>query len=81
MSSYIKIITSDGNVEFDDRTSNERRMKPVRQLDKCGNEIAQYASIAEAEKLTKIRHIYECVNKHPSRKTAGGYIWELIEGE
>lgn len=81
MSSYIKIITLEGTVEFDDRSSNERKMKPVRQKDKNGNEIAQFASIAEAERLTNIRHIYECVGKHPKRKTAGGFEWELVEGE
>lgn len=81
MSSYVRIVTDAGQVEFDDRTPNEKRMKPVIQLDKDGNEIARYASIAEAERVTKIRHIYECVNYKPSRKTAGGYIWRLAEGE
>ena len=81
MSSWIRIVTDAGEIEFDDRTPNEKRMKPVVQYDKAGNEIARYASIAEAERITKIRHIYECVNNKPSRKTAGGYIWRLAEGE
>ena len=81
MSSYVKIITDSVFIELDDRNPNEKRMKPVIQYDKDGNEIARYASIAEAERITKIRHIYECVNYKPSRKTAGGYIWRLAEGE
>jgi hypothetical protein len=81
MSSYVRIVTDSVLVELDDRSPNEKRMKPVIQLDKEGNEIARYASIAEAERITKIRHIYECVNHKPSRKTAGGYIWRLAEGE
>lgn len=81
MSSYIKIMTEHGLVEFDDRNPNEKRMKPVVQLDRNGNEVARFASIGEAERITKIRHIYECVNNKPSRKTAGGYIWRLLEGD
>ena len=81
MSSLIRIVTDAGQIEFDDRNPNEKRMKPVVQYDKDGNEIARYPSIAEAERITKIRHIYECVNNKPSRKTAGGFIWRLIEGE
>jgi hypothetical protein len=81
MSSYVKILSDAGCIEYDDRTPNEKRMKPVIQLTKEGIEVARYASIAEAEKITKIKHIYECVNKKPSRKTAGGYLWRLIEGE
>lgn len=81
MSSLIRIVTDAGQIEFDDRNPNEKRMKPVVQYDKDGNEIARYSSIAEAERITKTRHIYECVNNKPSRKTAGGFIWRLIEGE
>ena len=81
MSSCIKIVTDAGEIEFDDRNPNEKRMKPVAQYDRNGIEVARYASIAEAERITKIRHIYECVNNKPSRKTAGGYTWRLIEGE
>ena len=81
MSSYVRIITDSVFIELDDRNPNEKRMKPIIQYDKDGNEIARYASIAEAERITKIRHIYECANYKPSRKTAGGYIWRLAEGE
>ena len=81
MSAYVKIETDTGCIEFDDRTPNEKRMKPVIQYDKSGNEVARYASIAEAERITKIRHIYECVNQKPSRLTAGGYIWRFAEGD
>ena len=83
MSAYVKIVDVEKSIEieFDNRTANEKRMKPIIQLDKQGNEVARYASIAEAERVTKIRHIYECVNNKPSRKTAGGFIWRLAEGE
>ena len=83
MSAYVKIVDVEKSIEieFDNRTTNEKRMKPIIQLDKQGNEVARYASIAEAERVTKIRHIYECVNNKPSRKTAGGFIWRLAEGE
>ena len=81
MSSYVRIITDSVFIELDDRNPNEKRMKPVIQYDKDGNEIARYASIAEAERITKIRHIYVWVDYKPSRKTAGGYIWRLAEGE
>lgn len=47
--------------------------KPVVQLDKEHNIIAEFDSIAEAHEITGINNIsYCCLGK---RKTAGGYIW------
>lgn len=68
-----------GNITIDSRSSNEKRMKPVVQYTKDGEEIARFPSIAEAQRATKILHIYECVNN--KRRTAGGYIWRVLEGE
>lgn len=46
---------------------------PVRQYDKDGNLIAEYASCIEAERQTGITHIDDA--SRGKRKTAGGYIW------
>lgn len=79
MGALIKIEKDDYLIILDTRTVNEKRMKPVIQYDLNGNEIARYPSIAEAQRITKILHIYECVNN--KRKTAGGFIWKLSKGE
>jgi len=49
--------------------------KKVIQLDKKGKIIAEYISIAEAYRQTKILHISECACG--KRKSAGGYVWHF----
>lgn len=78
MGSFI-LVDGEISIMMDSRSPNEKRMKPVAQCDLSGNEIARFPSIAAAQRATKILHIYECVNL--KRKTAGGYIWRIIEGE
>lgn len=78
MGSFI-LVDGEISIMMDSRSPNEKRMKPVAQYDLSGNEIARFPSIAAAQRATKILHIYECVNL--KRKTAGGYIWRIIEGE
>ena len=53
---------------------NHNRSRPVLQI-KDGNIIAEFGSIHEAEKTTKINnsHIVGCCRK--KQKTAGGYEW------
>lgn len=79
MGVLINIFDENYQIVIDTREENEKRMKPVRQYDKNGNFIAEYCSIAEAERITKIRHIYECVSNKSNRKSAGGYIWRLAK--
>lgn len=52
--------------------------RPVAQYNLDGDLIAVYDSIYQAEKVTCIKHISECVNH--KRNTAGGYVWR-IKGE
>ena len=78
MGSLISII-GDSFIIIDSRNANEKRMKPIAQYNREGEEIARFSSIAEAQRVTNIYHIYECVNG--KRKTAGGYIWRIIQGE
>lgn len=79
MGALVEIIDGATKIEFETRTYNETKMRPVAQFDKMGNLIAVFPSIAEAERTTKIRHIYECVGN--KRKTAGGFIWRALEGD
>lgn len=79
MGSLVEIISGSTKICFESRSYNESRMKVVGQFDKSGNLIAVFPSIAEAERTTKIRHIYECVNY--KRKSAGGYIWRVLQGD
>lgn len=79
MGSLVEIEKNNLKIIFDDRTYNEKRMKPVIQYSIDGKEIARFPSIAEAQRITKILHIYECINN--KRKTAGGFIWKIIEEE
>lgn len=51
--------------------------KPVRQLDLDGNVIAEYKSVNEAVRMTKVWCVRKCcVGEY---KTAGGYKWEYIK--
>ena len=50
-------------------------MKPIVQMDKEGNIINFFPSIAAAQRACGIRHISECVNG--IRNSAGGYYWFL----
>ena len=54
----------------------EKISKPVVQLDKNGNFVAEYKSTQEASRVTGINHgnICCCCN-HKSYKSAGGFIW------
>lgn len=52
----------------------------VNQIDKAGNIIGTYESIEEAHRVTGIHHIGQAANPNiTSRKTAGGYYWEIVE--
>lgn len=55
-------------------TNHEVRSKPVLQLAEDGNFIAEYPSMAEAYRQTKITNIGRCCSG--DRKSAGGYIWK-----
>lgn len=68
-----KVVVVGINVNYQDIVS-----KAIVQIDSAGNVIAEYDSIYAAQKITGIKHIYECVNH--KRKTAGGYYW-LEKGE
>lgn len=48
--------------------------KPVLQYTKDGQFVAEYPSIAEAERNIKLTNIQSVLNGN--RKTAGGYIWK-----
>lgn len=80
MGALVEISGEEIDLSIDSRTYNEKKMIPVAQIDKDGNVVAFYLSIAAAERATGIRHIYECVGNKPHRKTAGGYRW-VIQGE
>lgn len=71
------IIKSQMSIVGIDASYQDMIKKSVYQIDKFGNVVAEYDSIYEAEQITKIRHIYECVNN--KRKTAGGYAWVIKE--
>lgn len=70
-----------GYKAWDTRRKNGTDGKAVRQLDKKGNIVASYPTIMEASRVTKIHNgnISEVLNE--KRKSAGGYKWELVEGE
>lgn len=48
--------------------------KPIVQMDKSGNVIAEFSSTAEAKEKTGISHTYDVANG--KRKSAGGYLWK-----
>lgn len=52
---------------------------PVIQYTLDGEFVAEYKSIGEAERQTKISggSICKCCNNKPHHKTAGGYIWKF----
>lgn len=75
MGCKVSIISDYSEFIFESRNANERRMKPIIQMSKDGVVVATFPSIAEAERVTKIRHISECVNG--IRNSAGGYYWFL----
>ena len=53
---------------------------PVKQIDMVsGNVIEEFKTIAEAERLTGITHIWDVCYGY--RKSAGGYFWEPISNE
>lgn len=59
------------------KRTQELHGKRVVQKTKSGAIVAEFISINEAMRRTRIRHIHEvCVGK---RKSAGGYVWEFIE--
>ena len=78
------------NLEWCDRTYNmnygsvgkrigKANGKPVRQYDKLGQLVMEYASIMEAHRQTGISQgsIGDCL--HERRKTAGGYTWQYAK--
>ena len=70
--------TAGENCNYGTRTerSAKARSKAVYQFDLNGNFVANYESMNEAYRQTKIRHISECATG--KRKTAGGYHWEYV---
>ena len=61
-------------------TRNEKlskiKGKKVNQYDLQGNFIQTYHSVKYAEKITGIKHIYDCCNC--KLKTCGGYVWRYV---
>lgn len=58
---------------------SRKNLKPVRQLDKDGNEIARYAGIRDAANALNIKHrnaITQCCRG--TIKTAYGWRWEYV---
>lgn len=53
-------------------------LKPVLQYTKDGQLIAEYPSIAEAEKQTEINHRCICCCCKGYYKSAGGYVWRYV---
>lgn len=65
-------------------TNIEKRPKqmfvPVQQIDiKSGNVVREFKTIAEAEKITGITHVWDVC--HGYRKSAGGYFWKLVNSK
>ena len=54
------------------------RQTPVLQFSKDGEFIAEYQSIAEAERCFGCNHIWDCCKG--KRKSCGGYIWKYKNG-
>lgn len=75
MGSKIDIYKDNCVISIDSRTIHEKRMIPVVQYTINGIEIAKFNSIAEAQRITKIKHISECINN--KRFSSGGYIWKI----
>lgn len=60
------------------RTAKQLLGKQVVQKTKTGEVIAEFISVNEAMRKTKIEHIHEvCTGK---RRSAGGYVWEFKKG-
>lgn len=59
------------------QATRELHSKPIIQMDKTGNIIAEYSSVAEAKEKTGIPHTYDVANG--KRKSAGGYLWKWKE--
>lgn len=67
-------LTHKENLEKSFRLNHQiKPKKTVYQFDLNGNLVANYESVNEAYRQTKIRHISECATG--KQKTAGGYIW------
>ena len=67
-------LTHKENLEKSFRLNHQiKPKKTVYQFDLNRNLVANYESVNEAYRQTKIRHISECAAG--KRKTAGGYIW------
>lgn len=60
------------------RFNNPKTSKPVLQYTLDGVFVAEYPSIMEAERLTKVNRsqIRNCCNNKSHCKSAGGYIWK-----
>lgn len=54
-----------------------KNAKKVYQLDQEGNVIAEFPSVSEAQKVTKINNISNCCLGQ--YKTAGGYVWKYSD--
>lgn len=64
------------------RDLDHRKPRPIRRIHpKTGEVVAEYPSIANAEKITGVSktQIQRCLRKKTS--LAGGYLWEYIEEE
>ena len=51
----------------------ETMSKPVIQIDKGNNVVAEFPSIQEAQRALSISHIWDCIVGR--RRSAGGYKW------
>ena len=61
--------------------SGKFKITRVAQYDKSGNLIKIYNSCSQAERETNVprTHICKCVLGRYGFKTAGGYVWKLVE--
>lgn len=54
----------------------DKKSTCIVQYDLQGNVINRFSSINEAMRLTKIRHIHECVIGKNNYHSAGGFVWK-----
>lgn len=77
-------LTSQGRKFSEEHKSNlskRAKKKAVVQYDTDNNQIIEYISISEAEKITKVHHSAIIMCCKGKRKTAGGFIWRYKEDE
>lgn len=66
------------SIETKNKRNRKTAEKPVIQLTKDGQFVAEYQSITEAQRQTGINNsnICACCNNKPHNKSAGGFVWK-----